>query len=123
MSQSAEEKREIIEVVAEPMEEEGAAGLGGETVRRLRRGLRPVLSGLIIDAVDFTTFHPIVGFPCGLVAGYVLATHLHFKLGHRLLAALACALYCMLPPTRFFPMATMIGLLANMRDPRKPSQG
>ncbi|MFT5052013.1 MAG: hypothetical protein ACI8QZ_003444 [Chlamydiales bacterium] len=115
MSQTPEQKREVIEVVAEPMEEEAPASSSGDTARRLRRSLSPVIAGLIIDVVDLGSFSPLLGFPAGLIAGYVLAKHVGFAPRHRMLASLVCGLYCTLPPTRFFPLATMIGMVANFR--------
>ena len=106
----------MIEVVAEPMEPEPDRRDGGFTVSKLKRGVGPVLSGILIDLVDISTVSPLLGLALGALCGLWLSGHLKFAPRQRLLVALACGVYCMFPPTKFFPLATLLGFWATLRD-------
>jgi len=111
-----EEAREVIEVEAErmPLEDEARTR---ETASKLKRSMGPVLAGIIIDAVDFTMILPTLGLVVGAPVGYWLARRLGFSLQQSLIAGVACGVYCMFPPTNFFPLATILGALAPVFIP------
>lgn len=112
---------EVVEVEVErlPSRDERRTDTRRGLLRRLRHGLGPVVAGIVIDAVDFTTFGSVglvLGFPVGGACGYWLARELGFDLRKRLFIAVASGLYCMFPPTTFFPVATLCGVAARLLD-------
>lgn len=107
-------QREVIEVEAVALDEpeEPSSGVSG----RLRRSVTPIVAGVLIDAADLTTSGPVPGLVLGSICGLFLARHLRYGAGYQLLTSLACGIYCTVPPTKFFPLATMLGVWANLRD-------
>lgn len=92
-------------------------------LQRLYRSLGPVAGGLLLDMVDLATFGPIGvygGFLLGGAVGWWVATlyGVHGA-GRGLITGLA-ALYTGFPGTAFVPLATVVGGLLRLRDPRSP---
>jgi len=96
---------------------------GGEATRRAEdRGLGPVLGGLVIDAVDAATFGPVgvwLGLPAGALAGWLLTRPAAHRLPPWRRAALVvlAAVYCAVPWTAPFPVATGLALAARWLSP------
>jgi hypothetical protein len=86
---------------------------------RWGRALGPVISGLIIDVLDFATFGgagAIFGLLLGTPAGWYLARNLGLDHRRSLYVALGCGVYCMIPVTSPIPIATLIGILLRGRQ-------
>jgi len=80
--------------------------------RRARNVLKPIVAGLIIDAVDFATLGPLgvfVGGFVGFAAGFWICSIYKLVWYYRLLGAMITAIYCAFPVTTFIPAATIVG--------------
>jgi hypothetical protein len=84
--------------------------------QRLENAFGPIIGGLVIDLVDFTTFGPL-GFAFGMVLGGLAAWWVcsiyHLPLRQRLFWACLAGLYCTVPNTELIPIATLIGAAAR----------
>lgn len=79
---------------------------------RLNRAFGPVVAGILLDLLDFTTLGPIglvIGLPVGAAAGYWMASTLGVEPKKRRWLALAAAVYCTIPFTEVLPLATLAG--------------
>lgn len=88
---------------------------------RLYIALGPVLGGLIIDTVDFVTFGPIglyIGLLAGAVIGWLVSTIYGFSTKSKLIWSLLAGIYCAIPGTALFPLATVISTIS--RFSKKP---
>jgi hypothetical protein len=97
---------------ASPHAEEKTAELG----RRLNRAFGPLAAGIILDALDLSTFGPFglaVGLPIGCFAGYWMGQALGLRRSTSLWCAAAAGLYCTMPGTEFIPLATIVGACAR----------
>jgi len=83
--------------------------------RRFFRAFGPVLAGAAIDAVDLATMGA-VGFIVGAAAGYVIAAAYGLNWKWRIGIALLAGYYCMIPFTRFIPLATLVGAYVRFRQ-------
>jgi hypothetical protein len=95
---------------------------GSETTSRAA-ALGPILAGLLLDLVDFATYGPVgiwAGLAVGGLASYWLAAGLGVRPERRLTYALVGGLYCMMPFTAFFPVATVVGALVRLRERNPP---
>jgi len=78
----------------------------------------PVLLGVAIDALDFLTFGAQglrIGFLFGSLAAYFLCSLHRIPFRYKVPLALAAGIYCMLPATERFPLATLIGIITRSR--------
>ena len=96
--------------------------------QRLHEALGPILGGMILDAVDFATFGPIgfyLGPIAGAVAGLWIASIYKFSKKGRILFMILAAVYCAIPFTSPFPLATFVSAAARFlgtgRSARKES--
>lgn len=85
------------------------------SARRLERAFGPVLAGVILDCVDFATIGP-PAFIVGCAVGFWLFSIYRVPLRHRVIGGLLCGAYCMMPFTRFIPLATMAGAWIRYRE-------
>ena len=78
----------------------------------MKKALLPILSGLLIDVIDFATFGPLgiyTGFVLGAAAAYFLCRLQDIAPRQSLYVAVAAGLYCMTPLTEFIPVGTALG--------------
>ena len=79
--------------------------------RRLHHTIGPIAGGMILDAADLITFGPIGiygGMVVGAVVGFWLTTLYRFSIPIRLFWSLVAGIYCTVPFTAPFPIATMV---------------
>ncbi len=108
------------EVLPPSGKERDRAVRSGVAVVRWRRLLQAGLSGLVLDAADLLTRTPLIphGAILGLlVGGYVVRTQ-DVPRVQRIWWVAACALYCAMPLTEFYPLATLF--LVYRACTRKP---
>lgn len=78
---------------------------------RLHRALGPILGGLILDFTDFATMGP-VGIFLGPILGAVVVLWLsslyQFSVKTKIVLAFLAGMYCMVPMTEPFPLATLV---------------
>jgi hypothetical protein len=95
-------------------------------IERLNNALAPLVGGLVLDLADFVTFGPIglyIGLFVGAAIGWWIGTVYRFSNAAKLLWALLAGLYCLVPTTELFPIATVISAVARFyENPRKPPQ-
>ncbi len=85
------------------------------SARRFFRAFGPILAGAVIDAADLATLGA-VGFIVGTAAGYVIAAAYGLNWKWRIGIALLAGYYCMIPFTRFIPLATLVGAYVRFRQ-------
>jgi len=83
--------------------------------RRMERAFGPVLAGVILDCVDFATMGPFA-FIIGIIVGFWIFSIYRLPLQHRIIGALLAGAYCMMPFTRFLPLATLVGAWVRFRE-------
>ncbi len=93
---------------------EGAAS-PRKTLRRVERAFGPLVAGLILDAADFATTGPW-GFWVGLPVGVWLARVLRLPWPTAMAVGLLAGLYCAVPFTRYIPLATLVGAIAQYHE-------
>lgn len=84
------------------------------TGKRFEEAFGPVLAGAVMDFVDFTTLG-WGGLLIGGVLGFWICSVYRLPMIHRILGAILCGYYCMMPFTRFLPAATLIGAYVQFR--------
>ena len=85
------------------------------SVRRFERAFGPVMAGVILDCVDFAAMGPLA-FIIGIIVGFWIFSIYRLPLQHRIIGALLAGAYCMMPFTRFLPLATLIGAWTRFRE-------
>ncbi|HNR93062.1 MAG TPA: hypothetical protein PKK36_00465 [Kiritimatiellia bacterium] len=109
------------ETVCPEAEESGDSSAPAETpdashpVRRAERAFGPVLAGVLLDCVDFATMGPFA-FIIGIIVGFWIFSIYRLPLQHRIIGALLAGAYCMMPFTRFLPLATLVGAWVRFRE-------
>lgn len=89
---------------------------------RLNHTFGPIVAGMLIDLLDFTTFGPVglvVGLPIGGLVGYWMGRSLGLSRKASLGCALAASIYCTTPATEFIPLATIVGAYIRFSESRK----
>ena len=84
--------------------------------------LGPVLGGLIIDTVDFVTFGPIglyIGLLAGAIIGWLVSSIYGFSTKSKLIWSLLAGIYCTIPGTALFPLATVISVISRFCEKPK----
>ena len=108
-----------------------AAGSAPEPIpalaRRANRVFGPIIAGMLIDLLDLATFGPVgllLGLPIGGLAGYWMGKALGLSRRASAWCALAAGVYCAIPGTEYFPLATIIGACARFQESgRRPGPG
>lgn len=85
------------------------------TARRFERAFGPVMAGVILDCVDFATIGP-PAFIIGAIVGFWIFSIYRLPMQHRILGALLSGAYCMMPFTRYLPLATLAGAWVRFRE-------
>ena len=88
-------------------------------LERIHRAVGPVAGGLILDSADLVTFGPMgfcLGPIIGALVGWWISSIYRFKHFSRIVWAVLAAIYCSLPATEFFPVATMIAVIARFGE-------
>lgn len=110
-----------------PMSNGGAPVLGGTDrtppreplLRRLHRAFGPLAGAMVLDAVDLLTFGPIglvLGPALGGMVGWWVSGIYDFSRRGRVIFAVLAAVYCTVPFTEPFPIATAIAVIARFRE-------
>lgn len=79
--------------------------------KRFHHAIGPIAGGLLLDAADLITFGPLGlygGFVLGALVALWLTTLYRFTIPFRLLWAFLAGLYCTMPMTEPFPIATVL---------------
>lgn len=95
----------------------GGAGRGAKGRGRaaaVGREVGPVVAGLAIDGIDLLTPFPALGLLVGTIAGYALARQAGATTGAARWLAVLVGVYCALPITGRFPIATLVGLFVKL---------
>ena len=88
---------------------------------RLHRALGPILGGLLLDFTDLATYGPmgILGPILGAVVVLWICSLYRFSVKTKVILAFLGGVYCMVPMTEPFPIATLV--CAACRFFEKPS--
>jgi len=106
------EKVEVKQVRRQPPQKSQQSTL----YKRLYNAIFPVIGGLILDLTDLATFGPIglyFGFLLGAAIGWLVGSIYGFSTRTRLFWTILAGIYCMVPGTAFFPLATIISAAAR----------
>jgi len=87
-------------------------------VVRVHKVLGPITGGLLLDFIDFATFGPLGlgGLFIGGVVGWWISSIYNFPKKTRYLWAFAAGVYCLVPFTEFFPIASIVFGLAKLGE-------
>jgi hypothetical protein len=117
MNDTATEAEELEQVPEEVVEETTPTA-----AKRAERAFGPIVGGAILDFMDLATFGP-VGLIIGAAVGYWIMSIYRLPKWHRIIGAFLAGWYCMLPFTRFVPLATLVGAYVRYQDSgRRKSQ-
>lgn len=77
---------------------------------RLHRALGPILGGLLLDFTDLATFGPmgILGPILGAAVVLWICSLYRFSVKTKIILAFLGGVYCMVPMTEPFPIATLV---------------
>jgi len=117
---SEEQEREVIEPEILPPEKGDGPGRNtADTVASVRwpRVISAVMAGLILDLADLITPMPLYphGALLGAVVGWYICRTQAVPASQRVWWIAAAALYCAVPLTHFFPLATLVLLYRALR--------
>lgn len=80
---------------------------------RLQQFLGPITAAILLDLADLTTFGPI-GIVTGFIVGYAVVSWIgsinRFSFRTKAVLSLLAGLYCTIPMTELFPLATLIAV-------------
>jgi len=95
---------------------------GLSLLQRLYKALFPLIGGLVIDLTDLATFGPAgiyAGFIVGATVGWLISSIYGFSTRTRAIWAILAGIYCMVPGTAFFPIATVVSVMSRFnKTPR-----
>ena len=118
--------KEVIEPEVLPPQDgqqanrEKTGGAGSSTASiRLARVLPALLSGLILDAADLFTRVPMIphGAVLGALVGLYICRTQFVPAKQRPWWIASCAVYCAMPLTEFYPLATLFLLYRALSRP------
>ncbi len=104
------EKVQVTRVPNQPPQERRGLSL----LQRMYNALFPVIGGLVLDLTDLATFGPVgiyAGFFVGAIVGWLISSIYGSSPRTRLIWAILAGVYCMVPGTAFFPIATVISAI------------
>lgn len=90
-----------------------------QKARQVGSVLGPIVAGLLIDAIDAVTLTPVLGLALGVPIGLFLARQMGLRGGAAWQLAALIGLYCAAPNTGRFPLGTLIGVYARVREALK----
>lgn len=112
MDEPKKDREVLIPEVLPP--EPGEPGRRESSARRAERAFGPIVAGAIIDAIDFALVGP-AGLVIGFLAGFWIGSIYGFSFMKRVAIGILAGWYCMIPFTRFIPLATLVGAYAQFR--------
>ncbi len=90
---------------------------------RLNNAIAPLAGGLLLDSLDIATFGPVglyLGLFIGFTAGWWISSVYGFQNKTKIIWSLLAGIYCMMPSTEFFPIATTISVIGRFcQTPKK----
>jgi hypothetical protein len=91
---------------------------------RLHRALGPILGGLLLDFTDLATFGPmgILGPILGAAVVLWISSLYQFSVRTKIVLAFLGGVYCMVPMTEPFPIATLVCAACRFFE-KPPSDG
>lgn len=93
-------------------------------MQRLHRALGPIAGGLVLDFVDLATLGPI-GLIAGPFLGFAAAMWVcsvyNFSTSKKIWLSLLAGLYCTIPMTAPFPLATLTMALCRFFENSSPT--
>ena len=122
MSRMSEERdKEVIEPEILPPEKgEGKGRKTADTVASVRwpRVISAVMAGLILDLADLFTRMPLIphGAVLGALVGWYICRTQEIPAHQRVWWIAGAALYCAVPLTEFYPLATLLLLYRALRQ-------
>lgn len=90
---------------------------------RLHRALGPIAGGLLLDFTDLATFGPlgVLGPFLGAAVVLWMSSLYRFSLKTKIFLAFLAGVYCMVPMTEPFPIATLVCVACRFFEkPAKP---
>jgi len=108
-------EREVLEPEVLPPEDHDPRPKPPTTLERFLKSFGPILAGVFLDLVDLATMGP-AGFVIGAAVGFWLASIFKLPFKQAILLAVAAGWYCMLPFTRYLPLATLVGAYIRFRQ-------
>ncbi|MFC1497706.1 hypothetical protein ACFLS1_04415 [Verrucomicrobiota bacterium] len=91
------------------------------TFCRYERAFGPIVGGLIIDLMDLATFG-LVGIMCGLLVGAAAGFWVASISAISAVAGVQKIVYCTIPFTEIFPVATLIGAYARFNSSERKTK-
>lgn len=90
---------------------------------RLNHAIAPFAGGILLDTLDVATFGPFglyFGLIIGFAAGWWISSVYGFRKQTKIIFSLLAGIYCMVPGTEFFPLATIIAVIGRFcQTPQK----
>lgn len=107
---SMRDDREVIEPEVLPPERNGDKATPTDVTASVRwsRLASALLYGLILDAADFSTWFPPLGLVFGALIGWYICRSQGVPVRQWIWWIAASTLYCAIPRTNFFPLATLV---------------
>lgn len=91
---------------------------------RLHRALGPILGGLLLDFTDLATFGPmgILGPILGAAVVLWISSLYRFSVKTKIILAFLGGVYCMVPMTEPFPIATLVCAVCRFFEKPPPDE-
>lgn len=98
----------------------GASSAGAVAHVRWIRVARAVMAGLLLDLGDVVTRMPMIphGAILGALLGWYVVRTQDVPASQRVWWIAACSVYCAMPMTEFYPLATLTLLYWSLRRPQ-----
>ena len=91
---------------------------------RLHRALGPILGGLLLDFTDLATYGPmgILGPILGAAVVLWICSLYRFSVKTKIILAFLGGVYCMVPMTEPFPIATLVCAVCRFFEKPSPNE-